>query len=394
VIAAACGSSGGDNNASSATTGSGKQPTGAPIVIGMDEDTSGPGVAYTSIAGATVRDAIDQINSNGGILNRPVKLISDNDASDPTKAPAVVRGLIDKGAVGIIMNSGSQSAVQVKPVLKEAKVPGIAPTNLSTTIGTPPDNEFSYMLANPISDIGKVYVGAFAKAGVKKLAVFTDDSAAIGGQVKLLLPQLKDAGIQIVGQEQAASDSTDVTAQVTRMKSANPDAFLALTLGGQLEILFENTAHDLAPKVQRFSIASIGNQPQTWTLAKPNALDGLLFIASISSTNPKTQELEKFLKQKRGSKFTDLVAYDAQAYDAVQLFKMAIEKAGSTDPVAINNALQQITGYESTFGQKGFTLSFSPTKHVGTDGLCGLVVGEFSGNKPGKPWDKYQPTCG
>jgi branched-chain amino acid transport system substrate-binding protein len=359
----------------------------------MDEDTSGPGVAYTSIASATVRDAIDQVNDEGGILGRPVKLVSDNDAGDPTKAPAVVHGLVDKGAVVIIMDSGSQSAVQVKPTLKEAKVVGVAPTNLSTTIAEPPDNEFSYILANPVNDIGQVYVAAFQKAGIKKIAVFTDDSAAIAGQAKLLLPQLQQAGIQITAQEQAAGDATDVTAQVTRMKDGDPDAFLVLTLGGQIEILFHNTAHDLAPSVTRFSIASIGNQPQTWQLAKPGALDGLLFIASLSSDNPKTQELQQFLSQKRG-KDVSLVAYDAQAYDAVQLLKLAIEKAGSVDdPSKINDAMQQLSGYESHFGQPGFTLSFSPTKHSGTDGLCGLVVGRFDGNKPGAPWDVYQPPC-
>ena len=48
----------------------------------------------------------------------------------------------------------------------------------------------------------------------------------------------------------------------------------------------------------------------------------------------------------------------------------------------------------AAFGQPGYTLSYSPTKHAGATGLCGLVLQQFtSSNKPNKAYAGYQPTC-
>ena len=197
-----------------------------------------------------------------------------------------------------------------------------------------------------------------------------------------------------MAQEKAPLDANDVTAQVLRIKEKSPDAVLVSSLGGQLEVLFENTLYQQMRKAPRFSLASIGNQPATWALARPNALDGLVYVASIASNNPRSATLSKLLASKQGDKFTALTAYEAQGYDAVQIVKLAIEKAGSDEPVLIKTAIEHISGFKPTFGSDQFTISFSPTKHIGTDGLCGLVLMQFKGNKPLAPWKTYQANCG
>jgi branched-chain amino acid transport system substrate-binding protein len=117
-------------------------------------------------------------------------------------------------------------------------------------------------------------------------------------------------------------------------------------------------------------------------------------MASIDPTNPLTEELQGFLEPQRDDDW-QMTAYDAQAYDTIQLIRMAIEEAGTADdPEAIKDALDSITGYEAHFGQEGFTLSYAPDKHIGTDGLCGLSLVEFDAdNRPAEPWDEYQPPC-
>jgi branched-chain amino acid transport system substrate-binding protein len=211
---------------------------------------------------------------------------------------------------------------------------------------------------------------------------------------KALMTPIRDAGIQVVATETAPVDASDVTAQVTRIKRANPDSMLVAALGGQMEVLVHNTAHQLIPDVDRFSLASIGNQPSLWGQAKPGALDKLVFVGSITDQNDKSVELEKFLTSKRGGEVT-LTAYDAQAYDAIGMLAKAIEKAGTkVDGESINKGLEQVSGYPSSFGQKGYTLSFKTGKHSGTDGMCGLILMQFENSKPGRQWPTYQPACG
>ncbi len=372
----------------------GKAPaSGSPIVIGMLEDTSGGASFYSQLTGNAVKVAVEEINAKGGVLGRQIKLISESDGNNPSQSPALVSRMIQNGAKVILMNSGSASAVASKKTLLDQKIPGIASTNIDTRIGSAPDHDYSFMLPNPITDIGTIYAAAFQKMGVKTLGVISDDSPTINGINGLLLPKIQAAGITIVAQEKAPLDANDVTAQVLRVKEKKPDAVLVSSLGGQLEVLFENTLYQQLRKTPRFSLASIGNQPATWALAQPNALDGLVYVASIASNNPRSAALSKLLASKLGKKFTALTAYEAQGYDAVQIVKLALEKAGNDDPVLIKTAIEHISGFKPTFGSDKFTISFTPAKHIGTDGLCGLVLMQFKGNKPLAPWKTYQANC-
>lgn len=149
--AAACGGGSADN---AGTGGTGDKPPGKPIIIGLDEDSTGPGAPYSIIAGRTIRDAVAEINETGGILGRPVELVVGNDESDPTKAPSVVRKLIDQGSVALLLQSSSTAVNQAKPVIQQAKIASIAPTSISQTFGSPPDNDYTYSLANLLNDLG------------------------------------------------------------------------------------------------------------------------------------------------------------------------------------------------------------------------------------------------
>ena len=364
-----------------------------PIVIGMLEDTSGGASFYSQLTANAVKVAVEEANAKGGILGRQIKLIGESDGNNPSQAPALVSRMIQNGAKVILLNSGSASAVASKKTLLDQKVPGIASTNIDTRIGSPPDHDYSFMLPNPITDIGTIYAAAFQKMGLKTLAVISDDSPTIAGINGLLLPKIQAAGVTLVAQEKAPLDANDVTAQILRLKEKNPDAVLVSSLGGQLEVLFENTLYQQMRRTPRCSLASIGNQPATWALAQPNALDGLVYVASVASDNPRSAALTELLSAKLGSKFKALTAYEAQGYDAFQIVKLAIEKAGVDDPVLIKAAIEKISGFKPSFGSANFTVSFSPTKHIGTDGLCGLVLMQFKGNKPEAPWNTYQAKC-
>jgi branched-chain amino acid transport system substrate-binding protein len=386
LAAAGCGPS--NSGSDTPDTGSAK---GEPIVVGMDEDSTGPGASYSVIAGKTIRAAIQDLNDKGGVLGRPIKLVVENDESDPTKVPATLQKLGSQGAKVLLLQSGSAAIIQAKGQLAGLGLPAIAPTGVTATLVAPPNNELIYMLANTTNDWAKVYCGAFEKAGIKKIGVLADDTATIAALNKALFDQM--SCVQIVANEKGAAAASDLSAQVARLKNANPDAVMVTSVGGAFEVLAQNTLASQLSGKPRFSLASIGNQPASWKLANQGALNGLIFMGSINSQNPRTQELVKFLKKKNGDDY-EITAYDAQAWDTVQLLKAAIEKAGGDDPKKINEAIQGITKMPATFGQASFTLSFSAEKHLGADGLCGLSLIEFgSDNKPKGPWGTYQPPC-
>jgi branched-chain amino acid transport system substrate-binding protein len=386
LAAAGCGGRGGSDEPTDGTA------KGEPIIIGMDEDSTGPGASYSTIAGKTIRLAIQDINDKGGVLGRPLRLVVENDESDPTKVPAVLQKLHSQGAKALFLQSGSAAVMQAKSTLTQLGLPAIAPTGVTATLVEPPDNELIYMLANTTTDWADVYCGAFRAANVTRLGILTDDTATIAALNKALLAGM--SCVTVVATEKGAANASDLSAQVARLKNANPDAILVTSVGGAFEVLAQNTLAAQMKGKLRFSLASIGNQPSSWKLANPGALEGLVFMGSINTENPRTKALIDFLKQKNGDDY-EVTAYDAQGWDSVQLLKLAIEKAGGPDdPRKLNEAIQSITGYQATFGQPSFTLSFSATKHLGADGPCGLSLIEFGAdNRPKGPWATYQPPC-
>ncbi|GAB3119578.1 ABC transporter substrate-binding protein [Glaciibacter psychrotolerans] len=364
-----------------------------PIIIGLDEDSTGPGAAYMTITGATIRMAVDEINADGGVLGQELKLVVGNDESDPTKTPTVLRKLVDDGAKAVFIATGGGSALQAKSVMKQAGVLAIAPITITSSVGLPPDNEFMYTLANSLDDFAAVYCGAFKAEGYKTLGMISDTTPAVDAISSGLVPGLEKC-IDVVADEKAPLDAADLSAQVARIKKADPDVVLVMSVGGNFEVLAHNTLAPQLPGVKRFSLASIGNQPDTWKLAQPGVLADVVYMGSIDPANPRTAALDAKLKKAHGDSYR-LTAYDAQAYDAVHLLKAAIEAAGgATDSAAIKKAYENLSGYETTFGQDGLTVSYSADKHIGADALCGLVLSTFDEkNEPIGAWPNFQVSC-
>lgn len=373
---------------------SGSDPGGDTIVLGMVTDTSGGAAGYASYTSVAIDLAIKEINAAGGLAGKQVSLITESDGSDTTQTPTLTRRLIENGADVILLNSGSASAIAAKGVCVEEKILCVAPTNLSADIIKPPDNDNIYILGPTSAGIGESFAAGMKKAGYSKLAVIADDVPTIQGYVPVLVGAITGAGLTSVAEEKVPADAADVSAQIARVKEAAPDVILVMSLGGQTEALVQNALHQQLPDVQRFSLASIGNQPTTWALADPGALEGLVYAGSIDPGNPRTTEFAAKLAAVGGDK-SALTAYGTQGYDSVYLVAEAIKKAGGVaDKSKLNETFQQISGYQAHYGQSDFTMSFGPDKHVGSDGNCGLVLAQFGAdNKPGAPWSVYQPTC-
>ena len=290
------------------------------------------------------------MNENGGILGRPVELVVENDESDPTKAPTVIRKLLDAGANALVLQSAGAAVMQAKPVVQEAGIIAIAPTSISQTVAQPPDADFTYVLANPLSDFVTVYCAGFEAAGIESLAVLSDNTPTIESVNGLLLPGLKEC-VDVVAEETAPVDTSDVNAQVARVKDSGPGRRAReqrrrqLRGAGPEHAVRADARHDAV-------LARLDRQPAELVGAgEPEALEGLIFMASIDPTNPRTQELQEFLEPLHDDDWA-MTAYDTQAYDTVQLIKMAIENAGSTDPAAVSTAMNAITEYQPHFGQE------------------------------------------
>ena len=395
--ASGCGSSGSGKTAGSTSSGSGgsggsggSTPTGSPIIVGEDWDSTSASASFTDVTAKTIQLTVNDINSSGGVLGRPLKLVIGNDESDPTKTPAITEQLANEGAKFILFNTGTDQSA--KPSIEKLGIPAIGVTDVIPTFSAPPNNTYTYNIASPLSDWASVYCGAWKAEGVKTVGVLRDNSTTTASLDDILFPALKQC-VNLVDVETASGTTSDVTAQVARLKSHKPDAVLIADLGGSFEIQAQESVAQLMSKTPRYSLATIVNEPATWSLASGGSLNGIIAMGSLNPNNPQTKKLDTFLQAHNGSSYP-ITAFDANAWDAVHLMAASMVKAGGDDPQKVNQVLENTGSYLASFGQPGYTLSFSPTKHAGANGLCGLVLQQFgSDNKPSKAFAGYQPPC-
>jgi branched-chain amino acid transport system substrate-binding protein len=113
----ACERRGGDT-AGSSTTG--------PIKVGIYGDLSGQTSSFGQSTKNGILMAIDEINKSGGINNRQVEYVIEDDQGQPAQAATVVTKLINQDRVHAVLGEvASSNSLAAAPKAQEAKIPMI-----------------------------------------------------------------------------------------------------------------------------------------------------------------------------------------------------------------------------------------------------------------------------
>ena len=149
----------------------------AQIVVGQ---TSG----FTGLVASGVKENtdgaklyFDAVNAAGGINGQKIELVSLDDKFDPKLAAANAKVLItEKNAIAIFMNRGTPHTQAIQPLLKEYKVPLVAPSTGAMVLHDPVD-PWLFNVRAPYQREAQRAVEHLAATGVTRIAVaYTDDS--------------------------------------------------------------------------------------------------------------------------------------------------------------------------------------------------------------------------
>ena len=98
------------------------------IVIGTMQDLSGPIVAFSKqlVAGMTMR--VDEINAQGGINGRKLKLVVEDHGYDPKKAVLATQKLVQKDKIFAMVGTiGTPTSLASMPILFDKNIPHLFP---------------------------------------------------------------------------------------------------------------------------------------------------------------------------------------------------------------------------------------------------------------------------
>jgi len=179
--------------------------------------------------GIPLRDAavfaVDEISAKGGINGRKIELITEDVGSTPQGSVQAALKLIQRDRVDVLMQGGTSGhTLATIPVVDEHK---IAMANMSTAEAiTKQGSKWTFRAARvPNSVLDVKFAEYVAKeTGFKRVAAIYGNDEMGRDAATIFLKALEANGLKPVATEQVQPGDPDVSAQVTRIKAANPDA--------------------------------------------------------------------------------------------------------------------------------------------------------------------------
>ncbi|MEZ5907732.1 MAG: ABC transporter substrate-binding protein [Hyphomicrobiaceae bacterium] len=312
------------------------------IVIGVSQPLTGAVAASGNYVVQGAKIAEDAINAKGGVLGKKIRLIIEDNKSNPTEAVATAEKLIVKDKVPVLMGAWSSTyTLAVMPKLMEYGVPMVVETSSSGKITTS-GNPWIFRIS-PTSEMeAKAFAAMVAKFGIKKadfLSVNNDWGRGAAGEFSKML---KSKGIKVGAMETMDPKATDISAQLAKIKASGGDTLFVTTGVEQITLILKQAKEQ---KLTHKIITTGGSSSPDQLIAQAGAAaDGsmhLLFFAPwFPEAAPNPDVAKAFVAEwkKRGHNFAGLTE-GFRGYDGILTIAAGIQAAGKADPKAIQKAL-------------------------------------------------------
>ena len=340
-----------------------------PIKIGLVTALSGQSAKAGEAITRGLTIAIDEINANGGVLGgRKFELVRRDDEANPAKGQVAARELLFKEKVAVLFGGlDTPVSLAIVPIMNEQKVPFMGPWAAGTPItrnGANPNFVFRVSAVDEIVDRAMLQY-AEKNYGTKNPGIIVVNNPWGESNQKGLTAALQARGMKPAGVEKFEPNDVDVTPQLSRLKSAGTDTLLLVgNVGPSAQVV--KSLDRMGWKVP--IVSHWGPAGGRFTeLAGPNAKD-VVFVQTYSffgKQTPAGQRVLAALQKKypdvKGPGDVTPAVGVANAYDAMHLVALAIEKAGSTDGDAIRQGFYKIDKYDGLI--KTYVKPFTPDNH-------------------------------
>jgi branched-chain amino acid transport system substrate-binding protein len=176
---------------------------------------------------------------------------------------------------------------------------------------------------------------------IRTLGLTHDDSIYGSDTSRLQREMAKEFGYEIVADVRFRMKATSLVSEVQILKSKNPDVWLQTCVAID-SILFVKTTKELDynPKMV---ISQGGTTDTDYTKTVGKEAEGILcrtpFSTDLIEKNPLAVKVNQILKKYSGGQ--DFYDFSARAFTGFYILCDAINRAGSTDPMAIQKALRE-----------------------------------------------------
>lgn len=346
-------------------------PGPAPVKIGLLHSQTGT----MAISETSLRDAEEfallEIDAAGGVLGHPVEALVEDGRSRSTDIfPRRARKLLSEdGVVALFGGWTSDSRKAMAPVVEAAGSLLFYPVQYEGAECAP---GVIYTGATPNQLILPALDWFLSDAGGRKRRFYLIGSDYVYPRTANYVARkyLASKGAEVVGEAYVPLGSGDFRRAIGELREANPDVVLSTINGdSNLDFYAEFAKQGLRPDRTPIVATSIGENELRSLL--PSQVAGHWVLANYFQSID-TPANRAFVDGFRAEFGLDRVTDDPMesAYVAVKLWKLGVERAGTTDPKAVIAALSKGAVIE---GPGGTSLFDPKTRHLAKKFRLGIV---------------------
>ncbi|GBF32031.1 branched-chain amino acid ABC transporter [Desulfocucumis palustris] len=333
--------------------------------IGAIFDITGP----SSSLGVPERDSAllleEQINARGGINGHPVKIVIGDNESNETKAVQVAKKLIEVDKVLAIAGpSTTGTSMAIVDTAQKNQVPLVSAAAGVSIVNPVDKRQWVFKTAQNDSVVVEKIIEYLGSIGAKKVAFLCMNNAYGDSGRQEFTTAAQKAGIEIAADEKFGATDNDMTAQLTKVKAARPDAVIVWAIPPSASIVTKNY-RQLQIDAPLIHSHGIGNK--TFVDLAQDAANGVIFPAgrllvaeSLPDSDPQKAVLVKYAADYENKYNQPRSTFGGHGADAVSLIVSALEKAGP-DRAKIRDELEKTQNYPGISG----VFNMSPQDHSG-----------------------------
>jgi branched-chain amino acid transport system substrate-binding protein len=317
-----------------------------------------------SLKGAQL--AAKKINADGGVLGREIELVAIDTRTDQQETAKAAQRALSEGVVAGIGQSDTTFVMAAAPLFQEAGIPfatsGATHPELPQWVG-------NYFFMTPFGDDDQSYAIAdyvLDTMEMKTAVVWTDQSMDFTKALsKFFIERMEERGGTILAEDSFMMGDTDFSAQIARLKAVDPAP----------DVVFVSAI----PTEAGLSVKQIREAGLTLPIVSGDGFDTDLvattpgpelandvFFSTHTYRGDDRPEVTAFIEDYQAEYGIEPEnAFAPLGYDALMLVVDAIKRAGSTEPDAIRDALENTMGFQAVTGEISYTReSMVPPKPI------------------------------
>lgn len=343
------------------------KPASDKIKIGLDYELSGQVATYGQSLVSGIELATEEINKNGGVLNKQIELVKVDNKSDSAEAANAATKLVnDDKVIAILGPATSGDTKAAAPIAGQNKVPLISASATADDVTVDSTGKVrEYVFKTCFSDFfqGVIMANyAFTDLKTTKAAILidrtSDYSKGLATNFKATYTKL---GGSVVTEQGYQEGDKDFRAVLTNIKSTNPDIIYLPGYYSEAGLIVKQ-ARGLGLNVPICGGDGY-DSPKLLELAGSTALNNVYFTNHYSSSDnsPDVVKFQTAYKAKYGK---DPDAFAALGYDLAYFMADGLKRAGAVDSVKLKDALASTKDFQGITGKLSIDSKHNPVKSI------------------------------